>query len=235
MTPILDQMFDHAAERISEEVCGLIISNGVKSVVLRGSNVARNKRLHFDLDPDIFFRIPEGWEAVASYHSHPDGIVTPSEADKVACEGSAMPMHIVSADNRAHCEIKPTGYRSPYLKRPYVFGVHDCWSLVKDWYEWELGIELPSFSDQRKPFVSGELVYVSNIEKAGFVEVGDMPVQHGDLMLIQVGPTGPNHGAIWLDSGRILHHLVDRVSKEDHWCGYWPQHMTHHLRHTRRL
>lgn len=235
MQPIIEQMMDHARERISEEVCGLIVSNGIKCVVLRGENTARNKRMHFDLDPEVFMRVPDDWEVVGSYHSHPLGIVTPSEADMVTCEASRMPMHIVSAGNNAYYELRPTGYKSPYLKRPYVFGVQDCWTLVKDWYEGELGIELPGFMEERKPYDSGELVYARNIEAAGFVDIGDMPFQHGDVVLIQVGPKGPNHGAIWLESGRILHHIVDRVSKEDHWVGYWAQHMSHHLRHTRRL
>jgi proteasome lid subunit RPN8/RPN11 len=235
MKSLLDQMLEHAREFPSEEVCGLVISTGVKSVALRGSNIARNRLIHFDLDPEVFFRVPEGWEVIASYHSHPLGIVMPSEADKAACEATAMPMHIVAPGNGDHYELVPCGYKVPYLKRPYVLGVHDCWSLIKDWYQQEMGIELNGFMDERELYTRGEDVYVRNIEKAGFVDIGDMPVEHGDLMLIQIGPKGPNHGAIWLQSGRILHHVVDRVSKEDHWAGYWAQHLTHHLRHTRRL
>ncbi len=235
MQDIVQQMIEHAAEKPGEEVCGLVVSNKVKSAVLRGTNVARNRLAHFDLDPEVFLRVPDGWEVVASYHSHPNGIVTPSPADLAACEASNMPMHIVCAGNQAHHEFSPSGYRAPYLKRPYVFGVHDCWSLVRDWYDGEFGIKLPQFDYEQQAYHAKEDVFVRNIEKAGFVNVRGMPVQHGDVMLIQVGNSYPNHAAIWLDSARILHHVTGRVSKEDHWCGYWAQHMSHHVRHQQRL
>lgn len=235
MNYIVDEMLQHARERVTEEVCGLIISNRVKSRVLRGENVAVHKQVNFDLDPEVFLRVPDDWEVIGSYHSHPSGIVTPSEADKAACEASNMPMHIVSHSNGHYYELKPSGYKVPYLKRPYVLGVHDCWSLVKDWYAGELGIQLVDFMDEREPYSRGDAVFLRNIEKAGFVDASKMPIKHGDLMLIQVGPKGPNHSAVWLDSGRILHHVTGRVSKEDHWAGYWVQRKTHHLRHTQRL
>jgi len=232
---IIQEMVAHACEIPLEEVCGLVVTNGTKSKLLKGSNIAQYRHLHFDMDPEVFLRVPEGWEVIASYHSHPSGTVTPSEADRVTCEASRLPMYIVSAFNNQHFDLKPNGYRAPYERRPYVLGVLDCWSLVKDWYRWELGIDVPAFDNERQPYSRGESVYVRNIEAAGFVDIGDMPVQHGDLMLIQVGPTGPNHAAIWLEGGRILHHVTDRVSKQDHWAGYWVQHMTHHLRHKQRL
>lgn len=235
MKPIVDQMLDHARELPKEEVCGLVLSNGVKSVILRGENIARNPVIHFDLDPEAFMRVPDGWEVVGTYHSHPSGLVQPSEADHAACEATNIPMHIVSGENGAYYCLSPSGYKVPYLKRTYVLGVHDCWSLVKDWYKGELGIDLGEFMNERTPYLNGENVFVRNIEAAGFYEVKDMTIQHGDLMLIQVGPKGPNHGAVWLDSGRILHHVQDRVSKTDPWAGYWVERMTHHLRHTRRL
>lgn len=235
MENIVEQMFAHANEIPLEEVCGLVISSEKKSMILKGVNTAERKFYHFDMNPDVYLQVPDGWEVTATYHSHPAGITDPSDADRSMCESSAMPMHIVCGGNRSHQMIQPVGFKAPYLKRSYVFGVHDCFSLVRDWYAGELGIELPHFNEERAAFRRGESVYLNNFEKAGFVDARNMPVLHGDLFFIQVDSKVPNHSAIWLDGGRILHHVVNRVSATSPWSGYWAQAMTNHLRHKTRL
>lgn len=235
MQDIVKQMWDHAAEHPAEEVCGLIISNSQKSMILKGVNEHQNKSHYFSMRPEVFLEVPDGWDVTATYHSHPYGVVNPSDADMTMCEMTDMPMHIVCAANSAHMMIEPSGYQAPYLKRSYVFGVHDCYTLVRDWYSREFSIDLPRFDEEHRGFIKGEDVYVQNFEQAGFIQLKDMPVCHGDVFLLQVGAQHVNHAVIWLKSGRILHHVVNRVSKEDHWTGYWVEHATHHLRHKTRL
>ncbi|WP_255344084.1 NlpC/P60 family protein, partial [Acinetobacter baumannii] len=41
--------------------------------------------------------------------------------------------------------ISPTGYEAPYEGRPYVYGSFDCWTLCRDFYLREFGIELRDY------------------------------------------------------------------------------------------
>ncbi len=38
--------------------------------------------------------------------------------------------------------IYPCGFEMPYLGRPYVFGVFDCWMLCRDYLKREFDVEL---------------------------------------------------------------------------------------------
>lgn len=38
--------------------------------------------------------------------------------------------------------ITPDGFEMPYLGRPYVFGVFDCWMLCRDYLKREFNVEL---------------------------------------------------------------------------------------------
>ena len=51
--------------------------------------------------------------------------------------------------------MKPQGYEAPLLGRQWVWGITDCWSLVRDYYKQERGIEL---KDYERP-ITPETVY----------------------------------------------------------------------------
>ena len=84
-------------------------------------------------------------EIVMVCHSHPFASPQPSAADRAMCELTRLPWLIVNHPLGDVCAFVPIGYRTPLLGRPFVHGVHDCYSLIRDHYAWELGIELPDF------------------------------------------------------------------------------------------
>jgi cell wall-associated NlpC family hydrolase len=48
---------------------------------------------------------------------------------------------------------------------------------------------------------------------------------------MQVASPVPNHAAVYLGDGLILHHLQGRLSSRDVYGGYWQKVTTHALRH----
>ena len=100
-----------------------------------------------------------------------------------------------------------------YWVDPWVWGVTDCWSLVKDWYKEEKNIEL---RDWDRPTTPEEFILNPLFEtcawRTGFRELRpEEKTMNGDLLFMSIGSPGLNHVAIFLD-GDVLHHLTDRLS-----------------------
>jgi proteasome lid subunit RPN8/RPN11 len=228
-------MLEHADSARTYEVCGLVVSDGRRYRIIRARNLARLPKKHFDLDPEAWLEVKPGEMVVGTYHSHPLGDPTPSPADIAACELSELPMHIICPGSGAYRTIQPTGQRLPYEHRPYVHGVLDCYAVVRDWYNWEWGLNLPNFHREYSWWTKGQDLYVEHFEACGFVDVGEVDLKHGDAFLIQSMSPVPNHAAIWLEGGKILHHREGAASGYEFWTHSWARRATHHLRHKTRI
>lgn len=229
------EMIAHANDAAPNEACGLVVAAGPKTRLVRAKNIAAEPRSTFDLDPDAWLEVGDGEDVIGIYHSHPVTSAEPSLADMAGCEASKLPWYIVTPSG-GYRLIEPSGFEAPYLERPYVYGVHDCWSLVRDWYNREWKLDLPDFA--RPPLPSSDWPvspYLANFEGCGFVPAPTDEAKLGDMFLLQVGSRVSNHIAVYLGDGTILHHVQGRLSKRDPWGGYWHKHMTHHLRHNTRL
>lgn len=229
----IDEMRAHAAADAPNEACGLVVQSGKKPRLVRARNVAAHPRTTFDLDPDAWFDVAEHEAVIGIYHSHPSTSADPSLADRSACELSGLPWHIVDLVG-GYQRIEPSGFRAPYLKRPYVHGVHDCYAIIRDWFEWDQKISLPNYPRTHEWWLRGGNLYLDNFADAGFVEVDDEP-REGDVFLIQIQSPVPNHACVYLGNGTILHHVENRLSSCDVWGGMWSRHATHHLRHNRKM
>lgn len=230
-------ILEHALEHPREEVCGLVVSWGKnKFKIIRALNLAEDRQYTFDLDPAAWLHVQPGEEVVGIYHSHPNGPPTPSMADLSGCEATGLTWHIVSPGSGEYHSFEPSGYEAPLLKRPYVHGVHDCYSIVRDWYAREMGLKLDDFDRDNFWWErEGVNLYVDNFESQGFVQlIGEAP-RRGDAFLIQVGSSKPNHAAVCLGDGTILHHVAGRLSCIEPWDGFYSQFCTHHLRHKSML
>ena len=209
----------HAREQYPREACGLL-------VVVRGRerfwpcrNTAEGAD-QFALDPLDYAAAEDAGDVVAVFHSHPNAQPTPSEADRVACEASGLPWHIVGVPCERWATVEPSGFRAPLVGRQFVHGVVDCYSLIRDYYADELRIELPDFDRPNDWWHRGGNLYAENFEKAGFIRVKGEPQRH-DVILMQVLANVPNHGAIYLGNGIILHHVHGRLSSREIYGGYW--------------
>lgn len=227
---------DHAISVYPAESCGVIIGKDARELYVPCRNKASGGS-HFIMSPEDYADAEDQGEIIAIVHSHPDWPAEPSEADKVACEASGLPWIIVSVRNGEAQEIEriaPTGYQAPLLGRLFYHGVLDCYSLVRDFYHRELGIDLPDFERANGWWEGDEELYLDNFKIAGFHEVKDESLEPYDVILMQLRSKRTNHAGIYLgeqalkekpDLHRVpnamLHHVYGKLSERVVYGGYW--------------
>ncbi|WP_454710945.1 C40 family peptidase [Cupriavidus nantongensis] len=213
----------HAAAEYPREACGLIVVERGRERYVPCRNAASGTE-HFVLPAEDFAAAEDLGEVVAVVHSHPDAPAMASEADLVSCEASGMPWHILSWPADDLRTIEPSGYQAPLVGRQFAHGVLDCYTLVRDWYRIERAIALPDFPRRDDWWHQGEDLYMRHYAEAGFVAVSqDQPEQAGDVILMQLRSPVPNHAAVYLGGGHMLHHLHGRLSSRDVYGGYWQE------------
>jgi len=241
MTPeTADVIREHALAEYPRECCGLVVVVKGRERYYRCVNKARTPSEHFIIGADDYAFAEEVGEIMAVVHSHPDCAARASEADRVACEASGLPWYIASIirDREALSvpeigSIAPEGYKAPLVGRPFHHGVLDCYSLIRDWYAQELGIELPDFERRDGWWDDGHSsLYLDNFTKAGCAPITGA-MQRGDIILMQIRSKNgvPNHAAVYLGDGTMLHHLYGRLSSRDVYGGMWQDYTRLVVRH----
>ena len=219
----------HAAQQFPRECCGLVAVVKGRQVYYPCNNAAPTPLQHFVLPANEYVEIEEMGEIQAIVHSHPNARARPSTADLSACEASEKPWLIVhvsipdGGDEPVATEIyqfEPKGFQAPLIGRKFVHGVHDCYAIVRDFYERERGIDLPDFERMDKWWERGETLYMDHFAECGFEEITG-PMEPGDVILMQSRSSTPNHAAVYVGNGRIVHHFYGRLSTRDIYGGYW--------------
>ena len=207
------QVLEHAKAEFPRECCGLVAVVKGRRRYFPCQNIAETPDEHFVLSG--WNEVEDKGEIVAIVHSHPKTNPAPSPADRVACEKSELPWFIVNPNTEAWGYCEPEGFELPYVGREFVFGIVDCYSLCRDWYNREFGLDLKDYNRRDRFWLKGESLYMDNFANEGFRRVPVEELQYGDAILMQLQSPLPNHAAIYLGDGQILHHLQGRLSSRD--------------------
>jgi len=206
VTPaLLEVIRDHVTAEAPRECCGLLVWDGKDTAVYRHcQNVAEGDD-HFAIHPEDWVAAEDAGVILGVVHSHPGGTVAPSEADVEGCNRSGLPWWIF--DHLGNWKrITPASW-SP-LGRPFAWGIQDCFSLLRDSYP-----GVPDF--ERGPgFWHMADLFRAHMDAAGF-QLADGP-EVDDVLLMSIRGQGvTNHCAVYIGSGRIVHHLPGRLSREE--------------------
>lgn len=115
---------------------------------------------------------------------------------------------------RRMCEYFPKTYfeNRPLIGRPFIHGIFDCFTVIKDWFIYEHDIDL--LWNNQRPFgwwESGQSLYLENAREAGFIPQTGI-IKKGDIVTFAFGGSIVNHSAIYLGNNKVLHHLGGRFS-----------------------
>lgn len=226
---LLAEIRAHAERDYPREACGVVVVRRGRRKYIACRNIAE-KNEHFVIHPEDWAAAEDAGTPSIIVHSHPSLPPRPSQADLTECEKHGLPWLIVSWPTGAVHEFAPSGYRAPLIGREFSHGTLDCLTLIQDYYRETLGIELPQYHRDDLWWEKGQNLYLDLHRECGFERVTDTLRRH-DVLLMQVASRVPNHGAIWLGDGNILHHQMGRLSSRDVYGGWYRKITTHVLRH----
>ena len=204
------EILNHAKQCGEAECCGFVIDN---KTYLPCNNISSTPTETFKIATEDWIKAEQQGTITAVVHSHPDGLPILSQADQFYQQQTGVDWWLV-CDNKIH----KFRYIKPLLGREFNHGETDCLTLVRDAHMLT-GIDLPNYERKDDWWHNGQNLYLDLLPKNEFEQVED--VQEGDVILICLGSTTPNHAAIYIGNQFILHHCPKRLSKRDLYDGFW--------------
>lgn len=113
-------------------------------------------------------------------------------------------------------------------------GERDCFELVTDFFWDNFQIKIPVFARPHDWRANDNDIIRRCAPHSGFEMITSWrtsDLRPADVLAIMVGEANPNHLAIVLEDGKILHHLMGRMSNIEPLRDFWLNQTAFVLRH----
>lgn len=232
-TQVITDFTTHARLRAPEEACGLVYLFKGRPRLCLVRNSAADPLNDFAIAPASYALAEAMGEVIGVIHSHPGQTGDPSLLDRSSHAASGLQWWIIGLLDDGTVDVchMPAVGQMQLTGRSFVHGVTDCYTLIRDWYRQERGIDLPDFERADDWWLKGLDLYIAGFPQAGFTAVDEAPAA-GDVLLMNIGASVCNHAAVFIGGDKILHHLHGRLSSYDLYSGFYRDRTRHVLRYT---
>jgi cell wall-associated NlpC family hydrolase len=119
------------------------------------------------------------------------------------------------------------------IGRTYASGKVDCYTLIREFYADNFSITLPNYARPHNWWDHGLNLYMDSFYDHGFRPMNDHPREWrvGDAALMAIRSTIPNHAGVFVEQGKLLHHMMGRLSTVEDYRGLWRNSTIIVLRH----
>jgi len=210
----------HAISEPNEEVCGLIYIDDIDKQLktLEARNVHKNRATMFTVNPKDYVKAELFGNIVGIYHSHPrqeeNEDFSLFDKDNATKHKVNFVLFLVKTNEFKTFSPSP---EQNYIGQKFEIGETDCYSIVKNYYQYEFDIILPDFYRDRRWSITNPNLMLDNYEKAGFKICSNKKLYKNDVLLF--GADGrqktPAHMGIYLGNNMLLHQLAGKRSSID--------------------
>lgn len=226
-----DEVLTHLLKKYPEEGCGILQIKKGKMVWIPCENEAEDPEENFVLPSKEYLKASITGDIYAIVHSHPNASAELSEADKKASDFLGIPYIVYSIPEVERVFYTPQNKKSGLVGREYKFGENDCYSLMRDYYQQELGIYLPTQHFEDNWWDLDYNYFDDLFEKFGFREVQVPKI--GDAIIFQIYCHVPNHIGVYLGEDVFIHHAVNRLSCRENLFPLWNKYIKRYIRHAK--
>tara|TARA_B100000902_G_C27173494_1_gene845101 strand:+ start:104 stop:841 length:738 start_codon:yes stop_codon:yes gene_type:complete len=204
----------HALEESPKECCGILIKKENTLTAFPCYNVSEKPEKHFSILPSDYLKASRKGTVEAVYHSHNSNNDKFSPNDILNSKSHNLPFVLYCAPKDSFSTFDPEKSKTFWYDKTFKIGETDCYTVVKEYYK-ELGIELDGQNNlgndwhKKNPELIQELFDLNKSNPN--LPIIELPPNTGlkkhDVIVFQfVKGAGPNHVAIYLGNGEILHH-----------------------------
>lgn len=201
---------EYILSQYPKEACGLL----TKEEFIPMENVSTFPEKSFKMLPEKYAHLLK--DTIAIIHSHCKNpreqefwdIRTPSCEDIEGQKLSAIPWLIFGTEGFTVTDPiqLPRIKTKEYLRRPFIWFIYDCYTLVQDFYKFNLEISLPDHKAKEgyERVRKGDNLFDDFIQEYGFKSIPLEEIKEGDLILLDNKGQKRNHLGIYT-SGQVLH------------------------------
>lgn len=209
---ILEEIKEISWKSPEREVCGFIVYSEGEVFVKDCKNIHPDP-LQFKIKSQDFLKIKNNYKLLYLFHSHINESSSLSESDKIKSNSLGLKFVVYSLRDDTFDFYEPSFHNNQYVGKNFNIGFSDCYSLLRDYYFNEFGINLNDYP--RSQFWKSKTpdLMLSNFEKEGFFQIKEENIQKNDVILIGDPKTDvPCHILVYMGKNEILHHPMNGKS-----------------------